>query len=810
MSLKETFLVSPLSVRGCQLWLDAADTSKMSISGSNVLSITDKSPSSLVFSASATRPVRSSTTYNGFSPIQFNGTSFLLNSTFSYTLNSRSAFIVAGETTLGNNNGVLSFATSGTDFNSTSAMAYETGNKPVNQMFQAVSAFGAGGYAISVVGSIATPFAVYGETFGSGTAVLYSNGTQAGTASSGQVFTNSTGLYLGARMVGGSVGNYLTGVIAEVILYNRPLTASERQKIEGYLAWKWGLTGSLPSTHPFKNYRPINGLSVPIPISYTNPKKTVNLDPFDPRSISGCQLWFDASDPNANRTLLSDGVGVATWTDKSSNAYTVSQTTSGNRPIFRTAVQNNLPGIQFQTNTFLSNLSVNMPRFTQGGGAGSVFIAARNASTNAGWNIVNTVWFDSGGGDSAALRRYHFSFNQASTAGTTLYVNNGASIALVGQDTGNAVSPNANAILGFTISPSSATINTNGNSVSYTGFALQDITNNTGLFIFGDNRNNSSIASNIMIFEMVGYNTQLTTAQRQQVEGYLAWKWGLTSSLPANHPYRTPIAPFPPVSIPRKGGERFFNPRTISGIQLWLDAADVGNLTVAGSTVSQINDKSGNGYNATQTTAGSRPTLSTTKLVQFANNTYLDFPQAAINNTTRYALFLVFNPIASVNWILQKQFNGVGSYNMLSMTNFWQNNTGVTNYLYWAPHANTGVVNSGTALSLNTLQLIEVLYDGTTLSFYRNGTLLNTATSGPTLSIVNQTSATNCTIGSWRPDGGIQNSGVTNFLLGELVYHNVAFTTNQRQVMEGYLAWKWGLVGSLPSMHPFKLFPPSP
>ena len=38
------------------------------------------------------------------------------------------------------------------------------------------------------------------------------------------------------------------------------------------------------------------------------------------------------------------------------------------------------------------------------------------------------------------------------------------------------------------------------------------------------------------ISEVISYNTTLTTTQRQQVEGYLAQKWGLTASLPAGHP----------------------------------------------------------------------------------------------------------------------------------------------------------------------------------------------------------------------------------------------------------------------------------
>ena len=38
-------------------------------------------------------------------------------------------------------------------------------------------------------------------------------------------------------------------------------------------------------------------------------------------------------------------------------------------------------------------------------------------------------------------------------------------------------------------------------------------------------------------YENVVYNNSLTTPQQQQIEGYLAWKWGLQSNLPANHPY---------------------------------------------------------------------------------------------------------------------------------------------------------------------------------------------------------------------------------------------------------------------------------
>jgi hypothetical protein len=47
--------------------------------------------------------------------------------------------------------------------------------------------------------------------------------------------------------------------------------------------------------------------------------------------------------------------------------------------------------------------------------------------------------------------------------------------------------------------------------------------------------------------EIVVFGTVLTSVERQRVEGYLAQKWGLHSSLPTNHPYKT-IAP---TGIPR-------------------------------------------------------------------------------------------------------------------------------------------------------------------------------------------------------------------------------------------------------------------
>ena len=51
------------------------------------------------------------------------------------------------------------------------------------------------------------------------------------------------------------------------------------------------------------------------------------------------------------------------------------------------------------------------------------------------------------------------------------------------------------------------------------------------------NIGNSGFAINGEICELLVYNTTISDKQRQQVEGYLAWKWNINKSLPSSHPY---------------------------------------------------------------------------------------------------------------------------------------------------------------------------------------------------------------------------------------------------------------------------------
>ena len=76
---------------------------------------------------------------------------------------------------------------------------------------------------------------------------IYSNTTTT-------AFTAGATTYLGTDYSNASY--YYIGYEMEVIFYNSLLTLSQRRQVEGYLAWKWGLQSSLPTTHPFKKFSP--------------------------------------------------------------------------------------------------------------------------------------------------------------------------------------------------------------------------------------------------------------------------------------------------------------------------------------------------------------------------------------------------------------------------------------------------------------------------------------------------------------------------------------------------------------------------
>lgn len=84
---------------------------------------------------------------------------------------------------------------------------------------------------------------------------LYVDGTLATTLTSSSTFSSAIDRFSIGAYTDSSPGSYLNGLIAEVVCFTGGATDT-RQKIEGYLAWKWGLQDNLPGDHPYKSAAP--------------------------------------------------------------------------------------------------------------------------------------------------------------------------------------------------------------------------------------------------------------------------------------------------------------------------------------------------------------------------------------------------------------------------------------------------------------------------------------------------------------------------------------------------------------------------
>ena len=73
------------------------------------------------------------------------------------------------------------------------------------------------------------------------------------------VTLGATDLAIGCGANDAHTTDYSDIDIGEIIIRTEVDSTTNRQLIEGYLAWKWGLQSLLPSDHPYKNGWPSVG-----------------------------------------------------------------------------------------------------------------------------------------------------------------------------------------------------------------------------------------------------------------------------------------------------------------------------------------------------------------------------------------------------------------------------------------------------------------------------------------------------------------------------------------------------------------------
>ena len=218
--------------------------------------------------------------------------------------------------------------------------------------------------------------------------------------------------------------------------------------------------------------------------------------------------------------------GISQWSDKSANNYSIIQSAQTNQPFYSYNLLNGLSGINFSNSSWLAQNAYNMVKFSSAPSI-TVFMVA-SYTTGTQWEILNTMWFTGG-------LKYHFSFRYGTTNGVALqYSSDGISAGPYFQ--GSTATSGTTCIVGFRISSSNAYIHLNGLTTSGTASLLYDNSATTGTFMLNDNRQ-QQFGFNSNMFEYVAYNTYLSDYDAKMVEGYLAWKWGLQSSLPNTHPF---------------------------------------------------------------------------------------------------------------------------------------------------------------------------------------------------------------------------------------------------------------------------------
>jgi hypothetical protein len=130
---------------------------------------------------------------------------------------------------------------------------------------------------------------------------MHRNGSKQLIVNGGRA-ANFNGLFLNT---GGCCGGETSDAqFAELAFWNRSLSDVEIKKVEGYMAWKWGLQEELAEGHPFSNS----------PTEWNVGVRATAGSPADP--VANRVVWLDSSDQSS---LVLSGAKLIQWKDKSGN-----------------------------------------------------------------------------------------------------------------------------------------------------------------------------------------------------------------------------------------------------------------------------------------------------------------------------------------------------------------------------------------------------------------------------------------------------------------------------------------------------------
>jgi hypothetical protein len=231
---------------------------------------------------------------------------------------------------------------------------------------------------------------------------------------------------------------------------------------------------------------------------------------------------------------------------------------------------------------------------------------------------------------------------------------------------------------------------------------------------------------------------------------------------------------------------------------LWLDAADTSTITQSGGFVNTWTDKSGTGKNATQF-GSARPTYAATGLNGLPA---IDFNGS--NDDLVLSSTVGLNSVFQSFFIVAKRDNSLGRTEIAFGVGDSVNGDGIGDVPRWTDNAiysQIGYLGNrlGTASAITDLPYINAVTGGTNQRVFTNGALMGT---GTTQSTANFSVSSGGFIGSGKALS-VQNRYFDGKISELIIVPSVADLT-LRQLIEGYLAHKWGLAANLPNDHPYK------
>jgi hypothetical protein len=246
----------------------------------------------------------------------------------------------------------------------------------------------------------------------------------------------------------------------------------------------------------------------------------------------------------------------------------------------------------------------------------------------------------------------------------------------------------------------------------------------------------------------------------------------------------------PRLLVPRATG---FNPKSLPGLKIWLDAGKSSSLTMNGGDVAQMDDLSGNGFHASQGTGANQPTLLATG---FNGKPTLEFDltDSLVSSATIADYFLT--PTTSPTFVAvmacympDPASSGAIVFGSDAQANgrlFFASHFGGSTILYDTVNVTTGRVIAGgqTGAGWTTPHILTVYRSGAVMSVRRDGVEIagRTNASGNYSSTTAQLQIGKC-------DGG----GSNVMYLSEMLVYGAALSETQITAAESGLARKWGI-----------------